>query len=222
MESLLGDQAIPCLLLEGWTQAPYACQAGSLAGLLTHVPISSLMTLLRCQVHMELAHIEEDEDRLEPAMEHLRKAMCLDGLHLYQDKLETAFNRLSLCTMLYQSPERAEDKAIMAIEQVQGQAIVGACHFERRDGRGPRGTLGLRGTRGHADPSSRPGLSCGALRGGSCPGPTRGQLLCYGKRPQGTSPEGPRTRVLKSPGAGAVWDLAHYTTSSFCRPKKLS
>ncbi|XP_073934125.1 cilia- and flagella-associated protein 46 isoform X3 [Castor canadensis] len=81
--------------------------------------VDSLMTLLRCQVHMELAHIEEDEDRLEPAMEHLRKAMCLDGLHLYQDKLETAFNRLSLCTMLYQSPERAEDKAIMAIEQAK-------------------------------------------------------------------------------------------------------
>ncbi|KAK1333405.1 hypothetical protein QTO34_005788 [Cnephaeus nilssonii] len=30
--------------------------------------VDSLMVLLRCQVHMEMAHIEEDEDRLEPAM----------------------------------------------------------------------------------------------------------------------------------------------------------
>ncbi|XP_013358484.1 PREDICTED: cilia- and flagella-associated protein 46 isoform X2 [Chinchilla lanigera] len=81
--------------------------------------VDSLMTLLRCQVHMEMACIEEDEDRLEPAMEHLQKAMSLDSLGLYQDKLRTAFNRLHLCTMLYQSPERAEDKAIMAIEQAK-------------------------------------------------------------------------------------------------------
>ncbi|KAM6182244.1 cilia- and flagella-associated protein 46 [Erethizon dorsatum] len=81
--------------------------------------LDSLMTLLRCQVHMEMACIEEDEDRLEPAMEHLQKAMSLDSLGLYQDKLRTAFNRLRLCTMLYQSPERAEDKAILAIEQAK-------------------------------------------------------------------------------------------------------
>uniref|UniRef100_A0A8C5YWH8 Cilia and flagella associated protein 46 n=1 Tax=Marmota marmota marmota TaxID=9994 RepID=A0A8C5YWH8_MARMA len=81
--------------------------------------VDSLMTLLRCQVHMEMAHIEEDEDRLEPAMEHLQKAMRLDTLGLYQDKLKMAFTRLQLCTMLYQSPERAEDRAIMVIEQAK-------------------------------------------------------------------------------------------------------
>ncbi|XP_044924407.1 cilia- and flagella-associated protein 46 isoform X2 [Mustela putorius furo] len=79
----------------------------------------SLMVLLRCQVHMEMAHIEEDEDRLEPAIQHLQKAVLLDSLGLYQDKLTRALNRLRLCTMLYQSPERAEDKAIMAIEQAK-------------------------------------------------------------------------------------------------------
>lgn len=68
---------------------------------------------------MEMARIEEDEDRLEPAMEHLQKAMSLDSQGLYQEKLKKAFNRLHLCSMLYQSPERAEDKAIMAIEQVR-------------------------------------------------------------------------------------------------------
>uniref|UniRef100_A0A287BAS2 Cilia and flagella associated protein 46 n=1 Tax=Sus scrofa TaxID=9823 RepID=A0A287BAS2_PIG len=81
--------------------------------------VDSLMVPLRCQVHMEVAHIEEDADRLEPAMEHLRKAMLLDSLGLYQDGLRTAFNRLRLCTMLYQTPERAEDKATMAIEQAK-------------------------------------------------------------------------------------------------------
>ncbi|XP_045665372.1 cilia- and flagella-associated protein 46 isoform X6 [Ursus americanus] len=81
--------------------------------------VDSLMVLLRCQVHMEMAHIEEDEDRLEPAMRHLQKAVLLDSLGLYQEKLTMALNRLHLCTMLYQSPERAEDKAIMAIEQAK-------------------------------------------------------------------------------------------------------
>ncbi|KAM9197443.1 cilia- and flagella-associated protein 46 [Dugong dugon] len=81
--------------------------------------VDSLMVMLRCQVHMEMAHIEEDEDRLEPALEHLQKAMRLDSLGLYQDQLRMASNRLHLCTMLYQSPERAEDKAILAIEQAK-------------------------------------------------------------------------------------------------------
>uniref|UniRef100_A0A2K6L4M5 Cilia and flagella associated protein 46 n=1 Tax=Rhinopithecus bieti TaxID=61621 RepID=A0A2K6L4M5_RHIBE len=81
--------------------------------------VDSLMTLLRCQVHMEMAQIEEDEDRLEPAMEHLRKAVRLDSLGLYQDRLQMASTRLRLCTTLYQAPERAEDKAIMAVEQAK-------------------------------------------------------------------------------------------------------
>lgn len=92
---------------------------------------SSLMTLMRCQVHMELAYIEQDEDRLEPAMEHLQKAMRLDSLGLYQDKMKIAYNRLQLCTMLYQSPDRPEDKATMAIEQVQTQPIVGPAFKSR-------------------------------------------------------------------------------------------
>lgn len=83
------------------------------------------MTLMRCQVHMEMACIEQDEDRLEPAIEHLKKAMRLDSQGIYQDKLSMVYNRLQLCTMLYQSPDRPEDKATMAIEQVRTQPIVG-------------------------------------------------------------------------------------------------
>lgn len=82
-------------------------------------------------MHRELAHIEEDEDRLEPAMQHLTKAMRLDSLGRHQERLRTAFNRLRLCCTLYQSPERAEDKATMAIEQVPP--------------RGPRGPWRLSG-----------------------------------------------------------------------------
>ncbi|CAN0555915.1 unnamed protein product [Rangifer tarandus platyrhynchus] len=79
----------------------------------------SLAAQLRCQVHLEMAHIEEDADRLEPAMEHLKKAMLLDGLGLYQDKIKMALNRLQLCATLYQVPAREEDKATMAIEQAK-------------------------------------------------------------------------------------------------------
>lgn len=103
--------------LTGSQHAPGLCH--------TVLSLPSLMVLLRCQVHMEMAHIEEDEDRLEPAMQHLQKAMLLDSLGLYQDKLTMALNRLHLCTMLYQSPERAEDKAIMAIEQVPSWPLQG-------------------------------------------------------------------------------------------------
>lgn len=86
----------------------------------------SLLVLLRCQVHMQLAHIDEDEDRLEPAVEHLRKATLLDGCGLYREELGTALNRLRLCTSLYQSPERAEDKATLAIEQVLAWRLRGS------------------------------------------------------------------------------------------------
>ncbi|XP_045425210.1 cilia- and flagella-associated protein 46 isoform X3 [Lemur catta] len=101
----------------------------SLAGVLEKM--DSLLSLLRCQVHMEMAHIEEDEDRLEPALEHLHKAQRLDSLGLYQDKLQMAINRLHLCTMLYQVPERAEDKATMAIEQAKKSILKDSVRRER-------------------------------------------------------------------------------------------
>lgn len=90
---------------------------------------------------MELAHIEEDADRLEPATEHLRKAALLDGLGLYQDKITRALNRLQLCTLLYQVPARDEDRATMAIEQVPQAPLLGW-----RPGR-PRGAGRCRSSR---------------------------------------------------------------------------
>ncbi|CAH6793280.1 AABR07005985.1 [Phodopus roborovskii] len=93
--------------------------------------VDSLMTLMRCQVHMEMAYIEQDEDRLEPALEHLQKAMRLDSQGLYQDKMSVAYSRLQLCTMLYQSPERPEDKAIMAIEQAKKATLKDSARKKR-------------------------------------------------------------------------------------------
>ncbi|XP_007452074.1 PREDICTED: tetratricopeptide repeat protein 40 [Lipotes vexillifer] len=81
--------------------------------------VDSLMVLFRCQVHMEMAYIEEGADRLEPAMGHLRKAVLLDTLGLYQDTLRVALNRLHLCATPCQVPERTEDKATLAIEQAK-------------------------------------------------------------------------------------------------------
>lgn len=77
-----------------------------------------MMILFRCQVHMEIARIEEDGDRMEAAMEHVQKAMHLDKKGQHQEYLRLTFNRLHLCTALHNSPERPEDQAAVMIEQV--------------------------------------------------------------------------------------------------------
>uniref|UniRef100_A0A8C5NQQ5 Cilia and flagella associated protein 46 n=1 Tax=Junco hyemalis TaxID=40217 RepID=A0A8C5NQQ5_JUNHY len=81
--------------------------------------IDSMLILLRCQVHMEIARIEEDGDRLEAALEHLQKAMRLNNSGQYQEHLRLSFNRLRLGAMLYESPEHLEDQAVMLIEQAK-------------------------------------------------------------------------------------------------------
>ncbi|XP_032047141.1 cilia- and flagella-associated protein 46 [Aythya fuligula] len=81
--------------------------------------IDSMLILLRCQVHMEIARIEEDGDRIEIAVQHLQKAIHLDNSGQYQEHLRLNFNRLSLYAMLYKSPERLEDQALMMIEQAK-------------------------------------------------------------------------------------------------------
>lgn len=81
--------------------------------------IDSMLILLRCQVHMEIARIEEDGDRLEAALEHLQKAMHLNSSGQYQEHLRLSFNRLRLSAMLYESPVHLEDQAVMLIEQAK-------------------------------------------------------------------------------------------------------
>ncbi|KAM6346812.1 cilia- and flagella-associated protein 46 [Alca torda] len=81
--------------------------------------IDSMLILLRCQVHMEIARIEEDEERIEAAVEHLQKAIHLNNSGQYQEHLRLTFNRLCLHAILYKSPERIEDRAVMMIEQAK-------------------------------------------------------------------------------------------------------
>ncbi|XP_063162642.1 cilia- and flagella-associated protein 46 [Candoia aspera] len=81
--------------------------------------IDSMLILLRCQVHMEIARLEEKADRVEAAMEHLEKAINLDNNGQYHEYLKMAFHRLSLNTMLYKSLERLEDQASLMIEQAK-------------------------------------------------------------------------------------------------------
>ncbi|KAI1236084.1 hypothetical protein IHE44_0001357, partial [Lamprotornis superbus] len=81
--------------------------------------IDSMLILLRCQVHMEIARIEEDGERLEAALEHLHKAMHLNSSGQYREHLRLSFKRLRLSAVLYESPERPEDQAGMLIEQAK-------------------------------------------------------------------------------------------------------
>ncbi|KAM4033890.1 cilia- and flagella-associated protein 46 isoform 2-T2 [Anomaloglossus baeobatrachus] len=81
--------------------------------------IESLMTVMRCQIHLEIAQIEEEEDRIEVAIKHLEKALALDGNGQYQNHLQGYLHRLQLRNTLYTKPQRAEDQAAMIIEQAK-------------------------------------------------------------------------------------------------------
>ncbi|KAL2302670.1 hypothetical protein Nmel_010113 [Mimus melanotis] len=81
--------------------------------------IDSMLILLRCQVHMEIARIEEDEERLEAALQHLHKAMHLDSNGQYGEHLRLSFKRLRLSAALGESPQHPEDQAVMLIGQAK-------------------------------------------------------------------------------------------------------
>ena len=79
---------------------------------------------------MELAKCEEDQEQIQVAIEHLRKALALDDGHVYQERLEVALHRLELRAELYQQPERLEDQAAMIIEQAR-KADSGTMRMKR-------------------------------------------------------------------------------------------
>ncbi|XP_068112949.1 cilia- and flagella-associated protein 46 isoform X2 [Hyperolius riggenbachi] len=81
--------------------------------------IDSLLTVMRCQIHIEIAQIEEQEDRIEVAIEHVLKAVNLDGNGQYQNFLKMYLHRLQLRATLYTKPQRAEDQAAMILEQAK-------------------------------------------------------------------------------------------------------
>ncbi|XP_018424750.1 PREDICTED: cilia- and flagella-associated protein 46-like, partial [Nanorana parkeri] len=81
--------------------------------------IDSLLTVMRCQIHMEIAQIEDEEDRTEVAIRHIQKALVLDGTGQYQNFLKMYLHRLHLRATLYTKPQRAEDQAAMILEQAK-------------------------------------------------------------------------------------------------------
>ncbi|KAM7385133.1 hypothetical protein PAMP_001229 [Pampus punctatissimus] len=80
--------------------------------------IQSMLLEMRCQVHSELAVIEEEEGRLEASLTHLQKAMLLDN-GTQRESLSSAFRLLQLRQTLYQTPSWAEDKAAMLLQQAR-------------------------------------------------------------------------------------------------------
>ncbi|XP_077868056.1 cilia- and flagella-associated protein 46-like [Saccoglossus kowalevskii] len=93
--------------------------------------IDSLLILLRCQIHMELAKCEEDEEQISVAMDHLKKAIYLDDGGQYRERLEVALHRLKLRAELYQQPENPIDQAAMIIEQARKSAESGTILMKR-------------------------------------------------------------------------------------------
>ncbi|XP_041116568.1 cilia- and flagella-associated protein 46 [Polyodon spathula] len=81
--------------------------------------INSLMFQLRCKIHIEISQIEEDDDRIENAIQHVHKALRLDDKGLYRECLQTSLHLLTLRGMLYKRPDRPEDQAAMTIEQAK-------------------------------------------------------------------------------------------------------
>ncbi|XP_028324506.1 cilia- and flagella-associated protein 46 isoform X2 [Gouania willdenowi] len=88
--------------------------------------IQSMLVEVRCQVHSELAAIEEEEGRLEISLTHLQKAMVLDnGLH--QERLLSAMCLLQLKINFSQSSSRVEDKAAFLMDQVKDKQPEDDC-----------------------------------------------------------------------------------------------
>ncbi|XP_069755663.1 cilia- and flagella-associated protein 46 isoform X2 [Narcine bancroftii] len=81
--------------------------------------LDSLLIQLRCQVHIEIAQIEEDENRIEIAMEHLRRAFKLNSRGPYKNYIQQILHRLQLYSSVYEFPQLPEDQAIVIIEQIK-------------------------------------------------------------------------------------------------------
>ncbi|CAG2203029.1 Cilia- and flagella-associated protein 46 [Mytilus edulis] len=92
--------------------------------------IHSLLINLRCQIHTELSKCEEDQEQIQVAMDHLKKAIQLDDGAVYKERLEVALHRLELRAQLYKQPDRPEDMAAMIIEQAR-KADSGTMRMKR-------------------------------------------------------------------------------------------
>ncbi|KAM9345441.1 cilia- and flagella-associated protein 46 [Symphorus nematophorus] len=84
--------------------------------------MQSMLLEMRCQVHSELAVIEEEEGRLEASLTHLQKAMLLDN-GTQGERLLSALHLLQLRGTLYQTPSQPEDKAAMLMQQARDMQL---------------------------------------------------------------------------------------------------
>ncbi|KAL0964286.1 hypothetical protein UPYG_G00321810 [Umbra pygmaea] len=99
---------------------------GNIKGALTRVAqvlddTQSMQLEMRCQVHSELAAMEEDEGKLSPAQLHLQKALRLDDRGVHCERLTSALHLLQLHGALYQNPSRTEDQAARLIQQARNE-----------------------------------------------------------------------------------------------------
>ncbi|XP_026165910.1 cilia- and flagella-associated protein 46 isoform X3 [Mastacembelus armatus] len=99
--------------------------------------MQSMLLVMRCQVHSELAVIEEEEGHLEASLTHLKKAMLLDN-GTQRERLSSAFRLLQLKGTLYQTPSRAEDKAVVLMQQARDMQ-----HQDKTDSRTILVSVGL-------------------------------------------------------------------------------
>ncbi|XP_053477642.1 cilia- and flagella-associated protein 46 isoform X1 [Ictalurus furcatus] len=81
--------------------------------------INSMLLDMRCQIHAELAAIEEEAERLEHAIQHLHTALGLDESGQFQQRLSFSLHLLQLRSKLYSTPTRPEDQAAMLIQQTK-------------------------------------------------------------------------------------------------------
>lgn len=72
---------------------------------------------MRCQIHSELALIEEQDGCLDASLTHLQKALQLDHGSL-RERLSSALSLVQLKRNLDRTPTRAEDKAAALLLQV--------------------------------------------------------------------------------------------------------
>eukprot|EP00116_Pleurobrachia_bachei_P002752 sb/3463014/ len=81
--------------------------------------LQSMLVLLRCQVHMELAKCFQDQERLIEALENFNKALHLDPDGQYKENIMYHIKCINLKTNLYKKPDTLEEKAGFLLEQAK-------------------------------------------------------------------------------------------------------
>ncbi|XP_056617498.1 cilia- and flagella-associated protein 46 isoform X3 [Triplophysa dalaica] len=79
----------------------------------------SMLLDVLCDVHAVLAAIEEEDDRLEASMKHVKRALQLDHRGLQSHHLSFSSHLLQLRSSLHSSPQRPEDRTAQLIQQAK-------------------------------------------------------------------------------------------------------